>query len=197
MLVQRLGGAWFLRRLQRGAVDVQGLAAETFAICRAELHVRGKVRLRMHPRVRSPVLLGLFRPAILVPPDWPRLSVDMQRAVLLHELAHVRRRDHWLAPLLETIRVVFFFHPLVRWLLGRLEYECELLCDEVVVGRGVDRRDYARMLLEFARQSGRFGLPRLSGSSYLPIGRRRTVKARIHHLLEENMERWMKPLPAR
>jgi HEAT repeat protein/beta-lactamase regulating signal transducer with metallopeptidase domain len=197
LLVRWLGGAWFLRRLRRGAVDVQESAVEMFAACRAELRVRGVVRLMTHPHVRSPVLLGLFRLAILVPTDWTRLSVDVQRAALLHELAHVRRRDHWLAPLLEMIRVAFFFHPLVRWLLGRLEHERELLCDEMVVGRGVDRRDYARMLLEFARQSGRFALPRLSGSSYLPIGRRRTVKARINHLLEENMERWIGSLPAR
>jgi beta-lactamase regulating signal transducer with metallopeptidase domain/HEAT repeat protein len=197
LLVRWLGGAWFLGRLRRGAVDVQGVATETFAACRAELHVRGMVHLLTHPHVRSPVLLGLLRPAILVPTDWTQLPADVQRAALLHELAHVRRRDHWLALLLEMIRVAFFFHPLVRWLLGRLEYERELLCDEVVVGRGVDRRDYARMLLEFARQSGRFALPRLSGSSYLPIGRRRTVKARINHLLEENMERWMGSLPAR
>jgi beta-lactamase regulating signal transducer with metallopeptidase domain/HEAT repeat protein len=197
LFVRWLGGAWFLRRLRRGAVDVQESAAEMFAVCRAELRVRGTVHLLTHPHIRSPVLLGLFRPAILVPSDWTQLSADVQRAALLHELAHVRRRDHWLAPLLETIRVAFFFHPFVRWLLGRLEYERELLCDEIVVGRGVDRRDYARMLLEFARQSGRFALPRLPGSSYLPIGRRRAVKARINHLMEENMERWMGSLPAR
>lgn len=95
------------------------------------------------------------------------------------------------------IRVAFFFHPLVRWLLGRLEHERELLCDEMVVGRGIDRRVYAGVLLEFARQSGRFTLPRLSGTTYLPMSRRRTVKARINHLLEEDMERWMKPLPVR
>ncbi|HEY7427846.1 MAG TPA: M56 family metallopeptidase, partial [Gemmataceae bacterium] len=120
LLVRRLAGVWFLGRLRRGAADMQGSAAETFATCRAELGVGGTVYLMTHPRVRSPVLLGSFRPAILVPPDWSQVSLDVQRAALLHELAHVRRRDHWLAPLLETVRVAFFFHPLVRWLLGRL-----------------------------------------------------------------------------
>ncbi len=197
LLIRWLGGEWFLWRLRREAVDVQGSAMEMFAACRGELDVRGRVRLAAHPRVRSPVLLGLFRLLILVPPDWPQLPVDVQRAALLHELAHVRRRDHWLVPLLEMIRVAFFFHPLVRWLLARLEYERELLCDEMVVRRGVDRHDYARLLLNFARASGRLTLLRWSGGSYLPMGRRRTVKARIHHLLEENMERWMGPLSAR
>jgi beta-lactamase regulating signal transducer with metallopeptidase domain/HEAT repeat protein len=196
MLLRWTAGAWLLRRLRRGAVEVSGPAAEVFSSCRLELGAGSRVRLAAHPGVRSPVLLGLFRPIILVPIDWPALPVTVQRAGLLHELAHVLRRDHWLTPLVQLIRVGFFFHPLVRWLLARMERERELLCDEIVLHRGIDRRDYARMLLDFARQSGRFALPRLSGP-YLPIGRRRTIKARIHHLLEENMERSMGPLPTR
>ena len=91
------------------------------------------------------------------------------------------------------MRIAFFFHPLVRWLLGRLEYERELLCDEMVIRQGIDPRDYARLLLEFARASGRLAWPAVS----LPMSRRRTVKGRIHHLLEEDMERWIRPLPMR
>jgi HEAT repeat protein/beta-lactamase regulating signal transducer with metallopeptidase domain len=196
MLLRWACGAWFLRRLRRGAVEVSGPAADLFSACSAELGVGSMVRLAVHARVRSPVLHGLFRPMILVPIDWPSRPAIVQRAGLLHELAHVRRRDHWLTPLLQWVRVTFFFHPLVRRLLTRLEHERELLCDETVIHRGIDRCDYARMLLDFARQSGRFALPRLSGP-YLPIGRRRTIKARIHHLLEENMERSTGPLPIR
>ncbi len=196
MLLRWMAGAWFLRRLRRGAVEVTGPAAEAFCSCRAELGIASRVRLAAHPQVRSPVLLGLFRPMILVPIGWPSLPRAVQRAGLLHELAHVRRRDHWLTPLLQLVRVGFFFHPLVRWLLARLERERELLCDEMVLHRGIDRCNYARMLLDFARQSGRFALPRLAGP-YLPIGRRQTIRVRIHHLLEENMERSMGPLPTR
>ncbi|HWG43392.1 MAG TPA: M56 family metallopeptidase [Gemmataceae bacterium] len=198
LLLLRWGcGWWFLQRLRRGGVEMTEPVMDLFAACRAELGVGQNVRLAAHPLVRSPVLLGLFQPLILVPLDWPRLPVDMQCGGLLHELAHVRRRDHWLAPLLHLLRVSFFFHPFVRWLLARLEYERELLCDEMVIQRGMDRHDYARILLEFARASGRFALPGFSGASYLPMGQRRTIKTRINHLLEENMERWIRPLPTR
>ncbi len=196
-LIRWLGGWWFLQKMRRGAMTLQGSAADVFAVCRGELGISDEVRLAEHPRVHSPILLGLFQPLILVPPNWFQLPSDVQRAGLLHELAHVRRRDHWLAPLLEIIRIAFFFHPPLRWLLVRLECERELLCDEMVVGRGIDRHDYARMLLDFARQSSRLTQPHLLSGSYLPIGRRRTVKVRIHHLLEDDMERWIRPLPAR
>ncbi len=193
LLIRGLCGWLFLQRLRHGSVEARGASADLFVACRAELRVGNVVRLAAHPRVRSPILLGWLRPFILVSTDWPQRSIQCQRAALLHELAHVRRRDHLLAPLLEIIRIAFFFHPLVHWLLARLEHERELLCDEMVVRLGIDRRDYARLLLEFARSSGRLAWPAVS----LRMSRRRTVKGRIYHLLEEDMERWVRPLPAR
>ncbi|HTU16842.1 MAG TPA: HEAT repeat domain-containing protein [Gemmataceae bacterium] len=193
LLIRRLCGWFILWRLRRESVAATGATSDLFAACRAEMHLRGRVRLAAHPRVRSPVLFGFLRTMILVPPDWAQRAIEAQRAGLLHELAHVRRLDHLLAPLLEIVRIAFFFHPLVRWLLRRLEYERELLCDEMVVRQGVDPRDYARLLLELARSSGRLAWPAVS----LPMARRRTVKGRIHHLLEEDMERWIRPLPMR
>ncbi|HZV08083.1 MAG TPA: M56 family metallopeptidase [Gemmataceae bacterium] len=192
-LIRHLCGWIFLRRLRRESVEATGAMADLFAACRMELGVRGAVRLATHPSVRSPVLFGWRRPWVVVPPDYPRRTIESQRAGLLHELAHVRRRDHLLAPLLEIVRIAFFFHPLVRWLLARLEYERELLCDEMVVRLGIDRRDYARLLVEFARSSGRLAWSAVA----LPMSRRRTVKGRVYHLLEEDMERWIRPLPAR
>jgi beta-lactamase regulating signal transducer with metallopeptidase domain/HEAT repeat protein len=192
-MVRCFCGWILLRRLRRESVEATGTTADLFAACRAELQVGNAVRLAIHPHVRSPILLGCWRPWIIVPPDWPQRSIESQRAGFLHELAHVYRRDHLLAPLLEIIRIAFFFHPLVRWLLARLEHERELLCDEMVVRLGIDRHDYARLLLEFARSSGRLAWPAVS----LPMSQRRTVKGRIYHLLEEDMERWIRPLSAR
>ncbi len=192
-LIRRSCGWLFLQRLRRESVEATAATADLFAACRADLHVGKTVRLAMHPHVRSPILLGWLRPRIIVPPDWSQRSIESQRTGLLHELAHVRRRDHLLVPLLEIIRIAFFFHPLVRWLLARLEHERELLCDETVVRLGIDRRDYARLLLELARSSGHLVWPAVS----LPMSRRRTVKGRIYHLLEEDMERWIRPLPTR
>lgn len=192
-LIRRICGWIFLWRLCHESVEVTGATADLFAACRLETRVRNTVRLGTHPHVQSPILLGGWKPRIIVPTDWPQRDPDCQRAGLFHELAHVRRRDHLLAPLLEIVRIAFFFHPLVRWLLARLEHERELLCDEMVVRMGIDRRAYARLLLEFARSSGRLAWSAVS----LPMSRRQTVKGRIYHLLEDDMERWVRPLPAR
>jgi protein involved in polysaccharide export with SLBB domain len=187
-----------MRRLRRTAANVVGPSAQLFAACATELGLRRSAALATHPVVRSPVTFGLLRPIVLVPPGWPELPEPVRRGTLLHELAHLARGDDWWAVLLELVRTVFFFHPLVWWLLNRIERERELLCDEAAVARGVDPQDYARMLLEFARRPGRLAPAGFVGLLYpLRFGKRRTVKARIHHLLEENMERWSSPLPAR
>jgi beta-lactamase regulating signal transducer with metallopeptidase domain/protein involved in polysaccharide export with SLBB domain len=193
LLARWAAGALLLRRLRRGAVPLGGPAAGLFAACRAEMGVRRPVALAAHPRVRSPITLGLFRPAILVGPGWEEMAEPAQRGCLLHELAHLRRRDDGWALLPELVRVAFFFHPLVRWLLARLERERELLCDEAAVHHGADPHVLAQALLAFARQAGRLAPAPFA----LCFGRRRTVKARIHHLLEDDMQRSITPLPAR
>jgi beta-lactamase regulating signal transducer with metallopeptidase domain len=198
LLLRQVGGRLWLRRLRRTALPVAGKDADLLAACCAELGLRRPVVLASHPAVRSPLALGLWRPAVLVPPGWPGLPAATRRGILLHELAHLRRRDDWWGLLFETVRAVFFFHPLVRWLLARLECERELLCDEAAVARGLDPRAYALMLLECARRPGRLLPAPLAGSAYpLGIGGRRTVMTRISHLLEENMQRWLTPTPTR
>lgn len=195
LFARRLGGWLLLERMRRTAVPIQGQAFQVFQSCAAQLALRRSATLASHGAVHSPITLGLHRPMILVPLSWPELPEHVQRASLLHELAHLARFDDWSALALELVRTVFFFHPLVHWILGRIEYERELLCDEMVIGLGIDPREYAGVLLEFSRQAGRLR-PAFVGPSYpLGFGHRRTVKARIHRLLEANMNRWMSPLP--
>jgi HEAT repeat protein/beta-lactamase regulating signal transducer with metallopeptidase domain/protein involved in polysaccharide export with SLBB domain len=191
LLLRWVIGSRVLRRLRRTAVPVAGPAAELLAGCRTELGVRISVALASHPGVRSPVLFGPWRPMIVVPVDWHALPPAARRAALLHELAHVARGDHRRAPLWHLVRVVFFFHPLARWLLARLESETEILCDEAAVAHGIAPHDYARILLEFAGRGGRLG------PALLRVGRRSTVTARIHHLLEEDMQHRLSPRPQR
>jgi beta-lactamase regulating signal transducer with metallopeptidase domain/protein involved in polysaccharide export with SLBB domain/HEAT repeat protein len=192
LLLRWLGGLTYLQRLLRSALPVHGVPAQVFQACCQELQLRRKVILATHPAVRSPITLGLFHPAILVPAGWSSLPEATQRGALFHELAHLLRYDDWSAIVLESTRVFFFFHPLVHWLLARLERERELLCDESAIARGIDRRDYARMLLEFSRQAGRL---LISPAYPIRFGSRRTVKIRIHQLLEESMS--LSPLSLR
>jgi beta-lactamase regulating signal transducer with metallopeptidase domain/HEAT repeat protein len=192
LLLARWAAGWaYLCRLRRSAAKVGDEPARLFTACREELGLRRRVALATHPAVASPVTLGFLRPLVLVPPGWAELPAAAQRAALLHELAHLARWDDRLVPLLELLRAVFYFHLPLHWLLGRLERERELLCDEAAVAHGAEPRELARALLRFASCPGRL-LP-----APLAFGKRRTIKVRIHHLLEDDMERSTSPLPFR
>lgn len=185
-------GAFCVRRLRLGAdvVTDAGLRAE-FDRCREQLGVIGFVQLATHSGVHSPILVGRRRPWILVPTRWAKLSVTARRAILLHELAHVWRNDVRAKLTEELVRVVFFFHPLVHWLLACIGTNREELCDATVVHHGVTARELAGVLLDCCRACGA-GRPVLAlRLAALPFFRRKTVKDRIQTLMEEpSMSRW-------
>ncbi len=186
-----IGSLW-LARLRREATPAGPAALALLQHCREELGATRRAGLATHPAVTSPVLLGGWRPCIVLPPDWEDLPADARRVSLLHELTHLARRDDWARLGEELVRAVFFFHPLVRWLLNRLDGERELLCDAALVRRGIGARLLARTLLDFARRRGA-GRPALVPATVLPFFRRVTVLDRIHQLLEDDMSHWSKP----
>jgi beta-lactamase regulating signal transducer with metallopeptidase domain len=114
----------------------------------AALGFRAVVAVREVDGLPGPATVGWLRPAVLLPPDWRRWGADDRRAVLAHELAHVRRRDY-LARLAAGLgAALHFYHPLVWWLTRRLELEQELAADDLAAGLTGGRNRY---LLALAR----------------------------------------------
>jgi beta-lactamase regulating signal transducer with metallopeptidase domain len=108
---------------------------------------------------RAAVLLtwGLFAPKVMLPIDAGSWDVDRIRAVLAHELAHIRRHD-WIVQIgSELLRILNWFNPLVWLASARLRLESERACDDAVVNLGISGREYAEHLLDVARQFGRAG----------------------------------------
>ena len=97
----------------------------------------------------EPALVGIFRPVLLLPQGVEeRLTAEQLRAVVAHELCHASRRDNLTAAMHMVAEAVFWFHPLVWWIGGRLVEERERACDEAVVSSGHDREAYAEAILD-------------------------------------------------
>ena len=187
LLVRLAGGWWTLARLRWGAVGAGTDSDRLLDECRSALGLSRPVRIAMHPAVASPAVVGGWRPVVLVPDDWGGWPEPRRRACLLHELAHLSRYDDWARLVQEVVRAPFFFHPMVGWLLARLDRERELLCDEAAVALGSDPMAYARLLLDLARRPGRIRLAAAARPGWLPFLDRRTVAVRIARLLEDDM----------
>jgi WD40 repeat protein/beta-lactamase regulating signal transducer with metallopeptidase domain len=108
------------------------------------------VALRESPAIASPLTLGLFRPVILLPLGRRHWSAEERALILGHELAHVRRRDFLAGLVAELALCLCWFHPLVRWLAGRLRLEQEYAADAWVASATPDSTDYVRCLARLA-----------------------------------------------
>ena len=136
--------------------------------------------------VTVPVLVGLFRPAILLPITLPtQLPREHIEAYLLHELCHLERHDLILDLAQRLLESVLFFHPLV-WMLGRrVRFLRELSCDDLVVASGQCPTDYASVLVDAAELCLGQGTKRGTAVSgmHLVSDRPSELGARVLHLI--------------
>lgn len=150
----------------------------------AELRDAG-LDVRRGERIAVPLTMGLFNRRILVPPAWSRWTPEVRATVLEHERAHIRRHDNFVQPLEVLVQAVFFFHPLVHLLIGRLRIWREMACDDLSVG--IDPRQrlaYSRFLLEMAETVLE---PRPMAESASTLMRRRCeLMIRVSHQVKES-----------
>lgn len=143
---------------------------------RRRLGVRARVRLATSARTAVPIQIGWLRPVIVLPLGAVNASDEQTRAaILLHELAHVRRGDYGWNLMLRTVSIVYWPHPLV-WLGGRrIAQVREQACDEVCIHWLGGGAVYRSRLIELAaglsarRPAASLGIAMSSGSK---LGRR-------------------------
>jgi GWxTD domain-containing protein len=165
-----LGGVWLLCLWRLASwISVQRLRWR--GVCCAPDHWQKEIdrfsaRLRLSRPVillesclaEVPMVLGHFRPLILIPIGLlAGLPPEQIRAILLHELVHIRRHDYLVNVMQRLAEVLLFYHPAIWWISRVVRIERENRCDDVVVSITGDAREYAVALtaLEQSRLSGR------------------------------------------
>ncbi len=160
-----------------------------------EMRVRAP-RVVSLPQTASPFVCGVLRPTLVIPRDLSSSLDDASmRGVVLHELAHLKRRDHWVAWLVLVTGILWWFHPLY-WLARReLRIASELACDAWVVWSRptAQRRAYAETLIEITRllsapggHVGRPGAPAPTPGLAMASGPRRIFERRLLMILNES-----------
>ncbi len=123
---------------------------------------RRRITLMLSEDDRGPLAIGFIKPAIVIPAALiAELSDPELDKIVLHELAHLRRRDDWTRLLQRVIETLLFFHPAVIWLGRKLDLEREVACDDWVIVTTGQAHEYASCLtriVELARFRRRFAL---------------------------------------
>ena len=148
-------GLWQLRKVRAGnqAVDVANLDP-VLQRTLGEFQSSRRVTLAVSDKLTVPAAIGFFHPMIVLP-KWTlhELSTTELNSILIHELAHLERRDDWTNLAQKVLRALLFFHPAVWWLERQLSLEREMACDDVVLSRTANPRAYAECLVTVAERS--------------------------------------------
>jgi beta-lactamase regulating signal transducer with metallopeptidase domain/HEAT repeat protein len=140
-------------------------------------------RLLMSRDAKMPFACGLATPTIVLPAECEGWSQERRLAVLLHELAHVRRRDLLGHTLGRLVCAVYWFHPLVWTAARQLRAESERACDDLALACGTRATDYAEHLLDIVTSVRREGTPMVA----LAMARRKEFEGRMLAILDPEL----------
>ncbi len=159
------------------------------------LRIRGNVRVLISSELIGPLVYGILRPTVVLPESLLRnASAEQVQLVLAHELIHVRRRDVFSGLLQTVARLLWWFYPVIWWVVREASRERERCCDqEVIAALGCRPVTYARTLLRVLelKVESRFHLAEAG------IGHSRVTALRLEYIMKhaESRRRFATVIP--
>ena len=103
-------------------------------------------------KVSSPLVVGLIKPKIIIPKSiTEQLPHEQLIAIVLHEYAHIKRKDNWFGLFQELIAILFWWSPVIRVLNKHIHVEREIACDLRAVAQMKNSKQYAQSLIDCAK----------------------------------------------
>ena len=148
--------------------------------------IKEGVRVVLGAADTMPMTWGLCRSNLLLPEECETWSRSKFESVVLHELAHIKRRDVATQLIVQVLCALFWFNPLVWIVAWRIRVERERACDDLVLGAGIGAPEYAESLL--AVVTGCVALPSLRATA-IAMADRAKIEGRVESILNEGINR--------
>ncbi len=147
-----------------------------------QLQINRAVSLLESAIVKVPVVVGFLKPTILVPLGLlANLSPGQVESILIHELAHIRRKDYVFNLLQRFIDILFFFNPTVLWISSLIRNERENCCDDVAITETKSKKQFVQALVSFYE----YNKPD-SGYAMQFAGRKNRLVNRVKRIVNNN-----------
>ena len=144
----------FIQYIKAGNKEVSDIKIlNLLSDCEEKLNIKTRVELSCNPLIASPMLIGFFRPRIILPVgEWEDKELSY---IFVHELIHYKQRDMFYKWLIQIVVCVHWFNPFVYLLEKEVNKSCELSCDEKVISILDDkaRREYGDTLISFLQSN--------------------------------------------
>ena len=149
MTLRMMGGFSYLIWLNNKSTDPLPLEINLFLEQKRKEAGVKRIIGKLSTQIQSPLVFGHFKPILLFPfALLSKLTPEQIEAVILHELAHIKRNDYILNIFQIFIEVVFYFHPVTWWLTSIIKGEREHICDDEAAGKELNQKlSYAKALL--------------------------------------------------
>lgn len=171
----------FLSAAKRWSEEVKDPALlKIFEYTKARLHIKKEVPVKRCACIKTPMVVGLVRPVVLLPPDV--FSLDELRLILKHELVHIKRKDLWYKIVMLSALALHWFNPFIHFAVKEALNLCEISCDEEVLkGFGTKARaQYGESIIGTIRNRNVYKTA-LSTNFYSGA---RGMKKRIHAMMD-------------
>ena len=149
-------------------------------------HWNQQAHIRLSNRISVPMVWGFLRPVILLPVNADQWQTERLRAVLLHELAHIKRRDWTMQMIAQVACAVYWFNPFVWFAARWMRIEAEQACDDHVLNAGYQPTAYAQHLLDIVRT---VEVASFASRAAVAIARSAKIERRLRTVLAENLNR--------
>ena len=179
-------GALQVRRIVRTATELTS-PDWTMPLCEVadRLDLEQPPRLVVTDRIEMAFACRALAPTIVLPAASANWNDDRRRAVLFHELAHIKRHDLVSHTLGRVACALYWFHPLVWTAARNLRNESEKACDDLVLSCGARASDYAQHLLDMVTSVRNHGAPALG----IPMARKKEFEGRMLAILDPAIRR--------
>ncbi len=181
-----IGNLWIHHLVRNSTRDTPSEWTADWQDAGATMQVGREIALRESSTDISPLACGVFRRTVLFPIAARKWERDRRRAVMLHELGHVRQRDVAAILLGQVAAAVYFFNPLVWFVVRQLRHDCERACDDLVLNAGQQPVAYARHLAEIARS---FSTSRHKTALAMAMSRSPNIESRVTAILDPDLPR--------
>lgn len=152
-----IGYSFWYRLRKTSTIAVPEAWNDLFQLMKSKMGIQGHVELAISTMITSPLLIGHFKPLILLPFTLVnQLSTEQVEVILAHELAHLRRFDFMLNFIQVFIESIFYYHPAIWWLGNEIRISREECADDIALEYTNSSIIYARTLLTVAEQNNKF-----------------------------------------
>jgi bla regulator protein blaR1 len=184
VMIVRMSGAVYVShiRVRKHLTDPGPALSRLFTALKTRLGLPESLQLRLSSRLVSPMVIGIVKPCVIIPAAiLSGLNPNQVEAILVHELAHIRRYDHVIMIVQTLITRILFFHPVAWYFSSEINTERENCCDDTVITTCEDPINYIKALTM---------IQELNMDGYVPanalLGKSKKLLGRIRRLLKKD-----------